>query len=200
ADDILGTLAQKASAAGFLVKILSGDQDLFQLIDVEKGISVLHLAAGKGSTPQEFGPEEVKEKLAILPTQVVDYKALCGDASDNISGVRGIGKKTAVKLLSEYGSLAEIYSSLNKIKGANKKKLEEGKAEAEHSQFMARIEVNVPIDIEIEDLQLKKISRSEIEPVLQKFELQHFLNQIHHLEQQFSGLAGIKSLPDESES
>ncbi|GFZ99720.1 DNA polymerase I [Okeania sp. KiyG1] len=200
ADDVLGALAQKASAAGFRVKILSGDQDLFQLIDVEKGISVLHLAAGKGSTPQEFGPEEVKEKLGILPTQVVDYKALCGDASDNISGVRGIGKKTAVKLLNEYGSLAGIYSSLPQIKGANQKKLEEGKAEAEHSQFMARIEVNVPIDIEIEDLQLKKISRSEIEPVLQKFELQHFLNQIHHLEQQFGGVAGIEVLPEESEN
>ncbi|GFZ99724.1 hypothetical protein [Okeania sp. KiyG1] len=65
---------------------------------------------------------------------------------------------------------------------------------------MARIEVNVPIDIEVEDLQLKKISRSEIEPALQKFELQFFLNQIHHLEQQFSGLAGIKSLSEESES
>ena len=120
ADDILGTLAKKASATGFKVKILSGDQDLFQLIDAEKGISVLHLPGGKGSIPQEFFPEEVKEKLGILPTQVVDYKALCGDKSDNIPGVRGIGEKTAVKLLNEYGCLSEIYASLEQIKGANK--------------------------------------------------------------------------------
>ena len=193
ADDILGTLAQQGSAAGFRVKILSGDQDLFQLIDTEKGISVLHLAAGKGSTPSEFGPAEVKEKLGILPNQVVDYKALCGDTSDNIPGVKGIGKKTAVKLLSEYGSLIEIYASLEQIKGANQKKLEVGKAEADHSHFMAKIELNVPLDIEIEDCQIKGFSRSAIEPVLQKLELQHFLNQIPHLEQQFSGLAGVKS-------
>ena len=193
ADDILGTLSQQASAAGFGVKILSGDQDLFQLIDTEKGISVLHLAAGKGSTPTEFGPEEVREKLGILPNQVVDYKALCGDSSDNIPGVKGIGKKTAVKLLSEYGSLAEIYASLEQIKGANQKKLEVGKAEAEHSQFMAKIELNVPLNIQIEDCRIKGFSRSEIAPVLQKLELQHFLNQIPHLEQQFSGLSGIKS-------
>ncbi len=200
ADDILGTLAQKASAAGFRVKILSGDQDLFQLIDVEKGISVLHLAAGKGSTPKEFFSEEVKDKLGILPSQVVDYKALCGDKSDNIPGVRGIGEKTAVKLLNEYGCLAEIYASLDKIKGANQKKLVVGKAEAEHSQFMAKIEVNVPLNIDIEDCQVKRFSPSEIEPVLQRLELQHFLNQIPHLEQQFNGLAGINYLPEESES
>nr|WP_293136466.1 DNA polymerase [Okeania sp. SIO3I5] len=200
ADDILGTLAKRGSAVGFRVKVLSGDQDLFQLIDVEKGISVLHLAAGKGSTPKEFFAEEVKEKLGILPSQVVDYKALCGDKSDNIPGVRGIGEKTAVKLLNEYGCLAEIYGSLDKIKGANQKKLVAGKAEAEHSQFMAKIEVNVPLNIDIEDCQVKRFSRSEIEPVLQRLELQNFLNQIPDLEQQFNGLLGIKSLPDESES
>ena len=200
ADDILGTLAQKGSAVGLRVKILSGDQDLFQLIDVEKGISVLHLAAGKGSTPKEFFAEEVKEKLGILPTQVVDYKALCGDKSDNIPGVRGIGEKTAVKLLNEYGCLAEIYASVDKIQGANQKKLVVGKAEAEHSQFMAKIEVNVPLNIDIEDCQVKIFSRSEIEPVLQRLELEHFLNQIPDLEEQFNGLAGVKSLPHESKN
>ena len=198
ADDILGTLAKKASATGFKVKILSGDQDLFQLIDAEKGISVLHLPGGKGSIPQEFFPEEVKEKLGILPTQVVDYKALCGDKSDNIPGVRGIGEKTAVKLLNEYGCLSEIYASLEQIKGANKKKLVLGKTEAEHSQFMAKIEVNVPLNIDIEDCKFKKIYPSEIEPILQKLELQHFINKIPHLEQQFNSLVEVKSGLDES--
>ncbi|MDE5073411.1 MAG: DNA polymerase I [Trichodesmium sp. St16_bin4-tuft] len=198
ADDILGTLAKKASAAGFRVKILSGDQDLFQLIDAEKGISVLHLPGGKGSIPQEFFPEEVKEKLGILPTQVVDYKALCGDKSDNIPGVRGIGEKTAVKLLNEYGCLSEIYASLEQIKGANKKKLVLGKTEAEHSQFMAKIEVNVPLNIDIEDCKFKKIYPSEIEPILQKLELQHFINKIPHLEQQFNSLVEVNYGLDES--
>ncbi len=197
ADDILGTLAQKASAAGFRVKILSGDQDLFQLIDAEKGISVLHLASGKGSTPKEFGVAEVEEKLGILPHQVVDYKALCGDKSDNIPGVEGIGEKTAVPLLKEYGSLTEIYASLDKIQGAKQKRLKVGKAEAEHSQFMAKIEVNVPLNIAIEDCHIKRFSRSEIEPLLEKLELQEFLNKIPDLERLFSQLEGIKSLPEE---
>ncbi len=102
--------------------------------------------------------------------------------------------------MNEYGCLAEIYASLDKIKGANQKKLVEGKAEAEHSQFMAKIEVNVPLNIGIEDCQVKRFSRLEIEPVLQRLELQHFLNQIPELEQQFNGFVGVKSLPDESES
>ncbi|NEN93421.1 MAG: DNA polymerase I, partial [Okeania sp. SIO3H1] len=197
ADDILGTLAQKASAAGFRVKILSRDQDLFQLIDAEKGISVLHLASGKGSTHQEFGIIEVEEKLGILPHQVVDYKALCGDPSDNIPGVEGIGKKTAVELLKEYGSLTEIYASLDKIQGAKHKRLKVGKDAAEHSQFLAKIEVNVPLNIAIEDCYIKRFSRSDIEPLLEKLELQDCLKKIPDLEQLFSQLEGIKSLPEE---
>jgi len=100
ADDVLGTLANKASAAGYQVKILTGDRDLFQLVETEKQISVLYLStdelrrSGKGKS-QEYGPEEVKAKLGILPEQVIDYKALCGDKSDNIPGVKGIGDKTA---------------------------------------------------------------------------------------------------------
>ncbi len=102
ADDVLGTLAQRASAAGYKVKILTGDRDLFQLIDPQKQISVLYLSSAfiqrGGTGPTEFEPEQVKEKLGVLPSQVVDYKALCGDKSDNIPGVKGIGEKTAVQL------------------------------------------------------------------------------------------------------
>ncbi|MCC3443400.1 MAG: DNA polymerase I, partial [Microcoleus sp. PH2017_03_ELD_O_A] len=102
ADDVLGTLANKASAAGYAVKILTGDRDLFQLVETEKHISVLYLStdelrrSGKGKS-QEYGPEAVKEKLGIIPAQVIDYKALCGDKSDNIPGVKGIGDKTALQ-------------------------------------------------------------------------------------------------------
>ncbi|MEM8779078.1 MAG: 5'-3' exonuclease H3TH domain-containing protein, partial [Cyanobacteria bacterium P01_G01_bin.49] len=100
ADDVLGTMAKKGSKAGYQVKILTGDRDLFQLVDDQNNISVLYLernavksSSGQGYT--EFDAEAVEEKLGIKPTQVVDYKALCGDKSDNIPGVRGIGDKTA---------------------------------------------------------------------------------------------------------
>ncbi|MGB3670997.1 MAG: 5'-3' exonuclease H3TH domain-containing protein, partial [Phormidesmis sp.] len=108
ADDMIGTLAVRAKAKGCRVKILSGDQDLFQLIDQDEDIKVMYLSTtfgSKSSTTKEYGVAEVHEKLSILPCQVVDYKALCGDTSDNIPGVKGIGKKTAVKLLESYGDL-----------------------------------------------------------------------------------------------
>lgn len=198
ADDILGTLATKGKEAGYRVKILSGDQDLFQLIDAEKGISVLHLSPGKGSTPTEFFSEQVIEKLGVKPAQIVDYKALCGDKSDSIPGVSGIGAKTAVELLGEFGSLAEIYRRLDEIKGAQKKKLEAGKKDAEHSQFLAKIDVNVPLEIELEDCKLKGFSLAKIEPILRKLELQSFIDKIAKIQRQFYELAGV-DVPEETE-
>ncbi|MEJ1935868.1 DNA polymerase I, partial [Nostoc sp. NIES-2111] len=95
ADDVLGTLAQKATAEGYKVKILTGDRDLFQLIDPQKEITVLNFSPDalkrSSNSISEISTEQVKEKLGILPTQIVDYKALCGDKSDNIPGVKGIG-------------------------------------------------------------------------------------------------------------
>ena len=113
ADDVIGTLTRRANAEGLRVKVLSGDRDLFQLIDPKQNITVLYLSTtyGKGTPPpKEFGLEQVKDKMGILPSQVVDYKALCGDTSDNIPGVKGIGDKTAVQLLKQYGSLEQIYA------------------------------------------------------------------------------------------
>ncbi len=178
ADDVLGTLAKQAHQAGYQVKILSGDQDLFQLIDPENQITVLHLSPGKGKTSIEFKTEQVIEKLNVKPSQVVDYKALCGDQSDQIPGVRGIGKKTAVQLLSEYSSLDEVYASLDKIKGAVRKKLEAGKEAAYHSQFMARIVQDVPLETSVEACQFKGLDLSSVYPLLQKLEFLSFINQI----------------------
>ncbi|OKH40212.1 DNA polymerase I [[Phormidium ambiguum] IAM M-71] len=193
ADDVLGTLAEKASAAGYRVKILTGDRDLFQLVDPKKGISVLYLGNNflqRGSTTglTEFDPEAVKEKMGILPEQVVDYKALCGDASDNIPGVKGIGDKTAVKLLSEYGSLENVYANLEQIKGANKTKLETGKDAAYHSQHLAKIVIDVPLEVKLEDCQLTGFDSSVLEPLLEKLEFKSYLGKVKQLQQAFGGV------------
>jgi DNA polymerase-1 len=192
ADDVLGTLAEQASAAGYRVKILTGDRDLFQLVDPKKGISVLYLGnnflqRGSNTGLTEFDPEAVKEKMGILPEQVVDYKALCGDPSDNIPGVKGIGDKTAVKLLSEYGTLDNVYANLEQIKGANKTKLETGKEAAYHSQHLARIVVDVPLEIKLEDCQLKGFDTSVLEPLLEKLEFKSYLGKVKQLQQAFGG-------------
>jgi DNA polymerase-1 len=190
ADDILGTLARRASAAHYRVKILSGDQDLFQLIDPEEQITVLYLSnafAARTNGANEFGTEQVKEKLGILPSQVVDYKALCGDSSDNIPGVKGIGAKTAAQLLNEYGSLEQIYASLDQMKGAVKKKLEEGREAAMHSQYMAQIHLNVPLEVEVEDCKLKGFDGDRLLPLLEKLEFRQFIRQIPKIQQTFHG-------------
>ncbi|MEG4811919.1 DNA polymerase I [Microcoleus sp. F8-D3] len=202
ADDVLGTLANKASAAGYQVKILTGDRDLFQLVETEKQISVLYLStdelrrSGKGKS-QEYGPEEVKAKLGILPEQVIDYKALCGDKSDNIPGVKGIGDKTALQLLEAYNSLDGIYAAIDEIKGATKKKLEEGKEAAYHSQRMATIVQDVPLEVDLENCQLKGFDESALIPMLEKLEFKTFLSKVKQIQKRFGGVEE-KEKPEES--
>jgi len=190
ADDILGTLAEKAVNGGYRVKILSGDRDLFQLVDDNKGITVLNFTpeALKSSSNgiKEFHTLDVKEKLGVLPAQVVDFKALCGDTSDNIPGVRGIGEKTAVKLLNTYKSLAEIYANINKITGANQQKLIAGQENALHSQYLAKIVTDVPIAVKLEECHLKGIDTANIIPLFEKLEFKKFLDRIEEIEKKFS--------------
>ncbi|HEY9647793.1 MAG TPA: 5'-3' exonuclease H3TH domain-containing protein, partial [Chroococcidiopsis sp.] len=190
ADDVIGTLARKASSDGYRVKVLTGDRDMFQLVDPDERVTILYLSTvyGKGTPPpREFGVEQVKEKMGIWPAQVVDYKALCGDASDNIPGVKGIGDKTAVQLLTTYGSLDKIYASLEEIKGATRKKLEEGRESALRSQYLAQIHLDVPLDIQWETCKLQGFNEAAVVPLLEKLEFRSFLKRIQKLHQQFSG-------------
>ncbi|ADI62777.1 DNA polymerase I [Trichormus azollae] len=191
ADDVLGTLSQKASAAGYRVKILSGDRDLFQLIDGDKGITVLNFSPEAlkryANSITEFQAEQVKEKLGVLPTQIVDFKALCGDKSDNIPGVRGIGEKTAVKLLNTYNSLDGIYAKLDEITGSTQEKLIAGKEDASHSRYLAQIVVDVPLEVNLEDCQLTGFDTNQLIPILEKLEFNKFLDQINELQQKLGG-------------
>lgn len=193
ADDVLGTLAYQASQQGFQVKILSGDRDLFQLVQPENRVRILYMsniysaASRSGAPPGSFGPEEVQAKMGVTVEQIVDYKALCGDSSDNIPGVKGVGDKTAVKLLAEFGTLDGVYAAIDQIKGAVQKKLVAGKEAAYHSQFMARIVLDVPLAVKLKDLELKGFSAEKVAPVLAKLEFQSFLRQINQLQRQFGG-------------
>ncbi|MEY3299563.1 MAG: polymerase [Cyanobacteriota bacterium] len=198
ADDVIGTLAHQGNAAGLRVKILSGDQDLFQLIDPEEQITVLHLGnafakGAKNGLAQEFKADEVKAKLGVLPSQVVDYKALCGDKSDNIPGVKGIGAKTAAKLLAEFGDLDTIYANIDTIKVATQKKLLEGKESAYHSRFMATIVTNVDLGADLETCKLTGFDPDVVIPALKKLEFQNFINRLGKLQVVFGGEPGVGS-------
>ncbi|MEQ8462900.1 DNA polymerase I [Coleofasciculus sp. E1-EBD-02] len=192
ADDVLATLAHRATDEGYQVKILTGDRDLFQLIDPQKSITVLYLShkalkSGSSTGLEEYSTQGVKNKLGITPEQVVDYKALCGDKSDNIPGVRGIGEKTAVKLLNDFGSLEGIYASLDQIKGAVKTKLETGKQDAEHSKYLAQLAFDAPVDVELNAGKLEGFDTSVLKPFLQKLEFEFFLKKIDEIHQRFGG-------------
>ncbi|MDX1976238.1 MAG: DNA polymerase I [Pseudanabaenaceae cyanobacterium bins.68] len=176
ADDLIGTLALQAKADGYRVKIVSGDQDLFQLIDAEQYISVLHL--GQKDKIQEFSSAEVMAKLGVSPNQVVDYKALCGDSSDNIPGVRGIGAKTAVKLLAEYGSLEQVLGNIPQMKGAIALKLKAGIDSAQHSQFLAKIKTDVELDLSLADCHWQGFELTRVTPLLQTLELKEIINKL----------------------
>ncbi|PZO42834.1 MAG: DNA polymerase I [Shackletoniella antarctica] len=205
ADDVIGTLATKALSEGFCVKILSGDQDLFQLIDPDECITVLHLGnafarGAKNGLAQEFKIEEVKAKLDIYPHQVVDYKALCGDSSDNIPGVKGIGAKTAAKLLAEYGDLDTIYADIDNIKGATQKKLIEGKESAYHSRFMAKIVTDVELPIDLATCKLDGFDPDVVIPALKKLEFQNFVNRLGKLQTAFGGSGAEKTAAKASQA
>ncbi|MEM8637843.1 MAG: DNA polymerase I [Cyanobacteria bacterium P01_G01_bin.54] len=192
ADDVLGTLAQQGTAAGYAVKILSGDRDLFQLVDDAREITVLYLdhrALKSKSGATEFHEADVIEKLGVRADQVVDFKALCGDKSDNIPGVRGIGEKTAIKLLGEYQTLAAVYEHLDQIKGANQKKLQAGQDAAKHSQFLAQIKLDVELDVAIEQFELTGFEEEAVRSLLETLELKNFIKQIDRLQAHFSGQA-----------
>lgn len=146
ADDVLGTIARQSKTFGVPVQIITGDRDLLQLVDDNTKVEL----PPRGNQPAEvFDETAVSAKYGVSPQQFVDWKALVGDVSDNIPGVKGIGEKTATKLLQDFGSLDNIYASLDSIKGANAKKLTEGRESAYLSQKLARIVTDAPITLDL---------------------------------------------------
>lgn len=147
-DDILGTLAARYEEA-LPVKVITGDRDALQLVN---GRTTVFLTQRGISDMAEMTPDAVAAKYGITPAQVVDMKALMGDASDNIPGVPGVGEKTALKLLGQYGTLDGIYAHAEEIKGKLGEKLRAGKDSAYLSQTLARIRRDVPVDAPLEDM------------------------------------------------
>ncbi len=204
ADDVIGTMSRQAAATGWQVKVLSGDRDLFQLVDADERVKILYMSTTFGKAappPKEFGIQEVKDKMGVYPHEVVDFKALCGDSSDNIPGVRGIGEKTAVKLIETYGTLEKVYDSLDQLKGAVKTKLETGKDLARHSQWMAQIHLDVPLHlavplpIAIADCQLAGFEAAVVEPLIEKLEFRTFNQRIESLRRRIAGEAPAPKAP-----
>jgi DNA polymerase-1 len=167
ADDVLGTIARQAAEKGMTVKIVTGDRDLLQLVTNK---IIVNLAGGKLSESTDYLPKQVIEKLGVKPEQVVDYKALVGDTSDNIPGVKGVGQKTAETLLKKYSTLNEIYSHLDEIGGRVKKLLEDHKEDAFTSYDLARIRTDVPIHLDLEKARTDKIDLPKVTALFDQLE------------------------------
>lgn len=144
ADDLIGTLAYQARHKGLDVTVLTGDQDSFQIIDPDGHISLMMPGFTGGLS--RYDRDKVIEKWGVMPEQVIDFKGLKGDTSDNIPGVPGVGDKTAAKLLQEFGTLENIYNNLDKVAGKKlQEKLIQYKEQAFLSKQLATIRLDVPI-------------------------------------------------------
>lgn len=149
ADDILGTLAKRAEALDEKAFILSGDLDFLQLTSEH-----IKLARFNGQTPDIMDREKTISKLGINPEQVIDYKAICGDSSDNYKGIPGVGPKGAINLLSQYHTLEGIYQHLNELPEKLREKFTEHREQAFHCQHLATIHLDVPVEHDFIDYQL----------------------------------------------
>jgi len=149
ADDVIGSIAERVKKTRIKTLIITGDRDMLQLVD-EKADTLLYMPLKGLSDAKEFGVTETVERMGVVPEQIVDYKALVGDQSDNYKGVPGIGPKTATTLLEKYKTLDNIYKHLDEIPVKLKEKLTNFKDSAYQSQTLAKIVTNVDINFDLE--------------------------------------------------
>lgn len=176
ADDVLGTVARQAKPLGVPVHIITGDRDLLQLVDDNTQVEL----PARGSRPPEIFADDasVIDYFGVRPDQVVDFKALVGDPSDNIPGIKGVGQKTAVKLLNEYGTLDNIYAHVDEIKGAIGKKVAAGKEDAYLSQKLARIVTDAPIALDLATCVAQDFEATAVLDIFQELEFRTLTNML----------------------
>ena len=175
ADDILGTLAKKGEEKGMDVIILSGDRDLLQLATKKTMIRLPRTAKGQ-TVIEDYKEDQVQERYLVTPAQIIELKALMGDAADNIPGIPGVGEKTATRLLVEYGSIENAFSHVEEISQKRaRESLRENYHMAQLSKELATIRTNSPIEFEQEKFQLGNIFTKEAYELCRKLDFRNFL-------------------------
>ncbi|MCP8857792.1 DNA polymerase I [Latilactobacillus fuchuensis] len=177
ADDIIGTLAKEAEAAGFTVDIVTGDRDLTQLTTDKTTVNI----TVKGVNEIEaYTPEHVQEKLGLLPSQIIDLKGLMGDTSDNYPGVTKVGEKTALKLLAAHESIEGVYEHVDEMKASKlKEHLIEDRDQAFMSKMLATIRRDAPLTVGIDDLAYNGPDLETLIAFYQAMNFKSFLNQLN---------------------
>ncbi|WKL00966.1 DNA polymerase I [Paenibacillus amylolyticus] len=182
ADDIIGTLTKRADEAGRQVLVVSGDKDMLQLASEHVHIGLTR----KGVTDIElYDPAQIKERYGLTPLQIIDLKGLMGDASDNIPGIPGVGEKTALKLLHQFGSVEDVLNGTGELKGKMKEKIEAHAEDARMSKQLTTIHREVPLEQTWEDMQFAGLQEEHAGPALAKLEFKSLLERLS-----FSGSTG----------
>jgi DNA polymerase I len=207
ADDLIGTLARQleerpeTEEPQLLTLIVTGDRDAFQLVTDKTHVWMPGRTKPVRTVDMEYDPKGVETKMGVRPDQIVDLKALMGDASDNIPGVAGIGEKTAVKLLQEFGTLEAIYQTIEKenltisdskhplLKGSLLRKLAEGYQDALLSQKLAKIDQYTPVTLCIEDCKLSGYKKEDVMKIFHELSFNSLLSLLpaDEFEQQVQG-------------
>ncbi len=175
ADDVIGTLATKAGTKGIKTYMLTPDKDYGQLVND----NVFIFRPRHGGGYETMGPEEVKAKYAIPSTEaVIDLLALMGDSADNFPGCPGVGEKTAVKLINEFGSIEEMLNRTSEIKGALQKKVVEHVDDIRMSKFLATIKTDVPIELDMDALKVTQPNEEKLGKLFEELELRSLASKI----------------------
>lgn len=196
ADDIIATIDKQFAETFDKTIIVTGDQDLFQLVDSD---TFVYLAGRRFSESKLYNEEMVFEKLGIKPLQIPDYKSLAGDASDNIPGVRGIGPKTASSLVQTYSTLEGVYEHIGDITGTTQKKLIENQEIAYLSKSLATVNRDVPLVMDIEDSRIEAIHSKSVKEVIEKYQFRSLLPKIDKLSKVYAPKDGSVSFFDSQE-
>jgi DNA polymerase-1 len=176
ADDIIGTLALQAANDDFEVKIISGDKDLTQLATDKITVDITK----KGITDVDsYTPAFIEEKYGLKVDQIIDMKGLMGDSSDNIPGVPGVGEKTAIKLLKEFGTIETLLESIDKVSGKKlKEKLEDNKEQAIMSKELATIMTEAPVEIQVDELLYEGFDRKKVIDIFKELSFNSLLDKL----------------------
>jgi DNA polymerase-1 len=179
ADDLIGTISRKCQAAGWDCVIVTGDKDSLQLITDRTKVKLVSTRMGQ-TTTKDMTPETFREQYGFDPIHMIDLKALMGDTSDNIPGVPGVGEKTAMALVQEYGAIDEIYRLLPDLhaKPAAIRKLTEGEESARHSYWLATIVTDAPLDFDPAE-NLRQPFRPELYDLFLRLEFQKLIDKYH---------------------
>ncbi len=200
ADDILGTLARRGEREGYQVTLVSGDRDLLQLATDTILVRIPKTRMGK-TTIEDYHTAQVVEKYQVTPLQIIDLKALMGDSSDNISGIPGVGEKTATKIIGEYGSIENAHDHVEEIKP--KKAMESLRDHydmAQLSKTLATIRTDVPMEWRYEDARIGSLYTQEAYEIFRKLNFKNFLTRFNGTGTEEKRGISVRILEDFSEA